>query len=122
MGSEDKEDRFRNSVEGLEAASDAEEYTFAQLADVQIGMMRAMGNVQWLIKYRTVVQLMSLCQQSGKKQIPIPTVKSDIADLKGESLYRQQVEMELELSERAVKILNDMQPKPKVTLTFADPV
>ena len=113
MAGEDSDvGQFGNAVERLETGS--EEYTFAQLADVQIGMMRAMGNVQWLIKYRALFQLMSLCQESGKKQIPIPTVRSDNKALKGRPLYEEQVRMELELSERAVRILNNLQPRPKV--------
>ena len=113
MAGEDSDvGQFGNAIERLETGS--EEYTFAQLADVQLGMMRAMSKQQWLIKYRVLFQLTSLFQESGKKQISIPTIRSDNKALKGRALYEEQIRMELELSERAVRILNNLQPRPKV--------
>ncbi|CAK9099286.1 Serine/threonine-protein phosphatase CPPED1 (Calcineurin-like phosphoesterase domain-containing protein 1) [Durusdinium trenchii] len=103
---------------GLDKSEDREEYAFVQMADPQFGMLSSVAKLQWLIPMQSVIYAATCGFVKGKSVLPIPVV------MKPKQLGARRKpdwdEVEIDLSRRAVKLINQMSPRPKFVVVCGD--
>lgn len=104
-----------DGLERSDAAAD-ESYTFVQLADPQFGMLAFTAGLQWWRSLRPLVRLATCGRNDGRALIPVPELGAELEDLEEEAL----LEMEIELSQRAVKAVNRLTPRPRFAIVCGD--
>jgi len=111
-----EENSQEGAMNGTNGAPVSTRYRFVQIADTQFGMMGQIRNVQWVATLRKAL-LAATCDKVDLQQVlPVPELAGRLLDVDPEAL----LELEIEMSRKAVKVINRLDPLPRFVVVCGD--